>query len=449
MSSDPIIQVEHLSKCYHIYRQPIDRIKQGIWKERKRFFREFWALRDVSFDVERGDSVGIIGQNGSGKSTLLELISGTLTPTSGKLKVDGRVAALLQLGAGFNPEFTGKENVCMNAAIMGLSQSELDSRYTDILSFSEIEDFIDQPIKTYSSGMYVRLAFSVAINMDPDILVVDEALSVGDARFQRKCFRKFHELKERGKTILFVTHSTELINAHCDKALFLDHGKLREIGRPREVVHSYLNFLFGNKQSEPAVRCLPREYSSDARRDDIGMPIVLNTDPNVDGCSVRPTYNPSEYRWGNQTAKIIDYMVKCGDKRDPVLCPKGEEIEVIFVVYFLEKIDGLIYGITIKTVDGITVYGSNTRSRDIGVSPKNKNERVILSFSIDAHLIPGVYFVSLGVAVDDPDIDASAVDRRYDLFQLNIEGNNADFGIADLRMRFKEIPDPAAFGLDG
>lgn len=437
MSSNPVIQVGRVSKCYQIYNQPIDRIKQGLWRGR-RFFREFWALSDVSFDVFPGESVGIIGQNGSGKSTLLEIISGTLSPTVGSVTVTGRVAALLELGAGFNAEFTGKENVYMNAAIMGLSQSEIDARYDGILRFSEIEDFIDQPVRTYSSGMYVRLAFSVAINMDPDVLVIDEALSVGDAGFQRKCFRKFHELREKGKTILFVTHSTELIRAHCDKAMFLDRGMLREIGNPRTVVHSYLTLLFGNKRkmsenTEPQPTTQPIKSSVE--------PGKLNKDPAVDGCVTRRTYNVSEYRWGDQRAKIIDYLVKCDNEYDPVVCPRGEEIEVIFILYFLERLEGLIYGITIKTVDGITVYGSNTRSRGIILDPRDKNDYAVASFRISANLIPGIYFASLGVAVDDAEADNSAIDRRYDLFQINIEGRDCDFGIADLGMRFRELPE--------
>lgn len=439
MSSDRVILVDQLSKCYEIYEKPVDRIKQAIWGGRKSYFREFWALKDVSFEVLQGQTLGIIGPNGSGKSTLLEIISGTLSPTSGSTTVVGRVAALLELGAGFNPEFSGKENVYMNAAIMGLSKSETDARYGDILNFSEIEAFINQPIKTYSSGMYIRLAFSVAINMNPDVLVVDEALSVGDARFQNKCFRKFHELKESGKTILFVTHSNELVNAHCDKAIFLANGRVRDIGEPRKVVHSYMDFLFGGKQS-----VLYRE-ADDAKAIRFGStpsanePAKLNMDPAVDGCVARRSYNPSEYRWGSQRAKIIDYLVKCAGEIDPPVCNQGEQIEVIAIVYFREQIEHLIYGITVKTVDGITVYGTNTRNKGIDVSVKNKGDYATLSFLIDAYLIPGIYFVSLGVATDDSETDHRAVDRRYDLFQINVEGKIGEFGIADLSMRFKEL----------
>ncbi|MDI1230202.1 MAG: ABC transporter ATP-binding protein [Methylobacter sp.] len=252
MSFKAAISVKNLGKCYQLYNQPHDRLKQFLWRGRRQYFREFWALRDVSFEVMPGEVLGIIGRNGSGKSTLLQLVCGTLTPTSGEVAVKGRVAALLELGAGFNPEFSGRENVFMSAAIMGLSSKEIEARYEDIVDFSGIRDFIDQPVKTYSSGMYVRLAFSVAINVDPDILVIDEALSVGDGEFARKSFDRIRDMKKAGKTILFCSHSLYQVEAFCDRVLWLDHGDIKLFGNPQETVQGYSISLLGGAETESA-----------------------------------------------------------------------------------------------------------------------------------------------------------------------------------------------------
>ena len=235
MSSKPIIRIQQLSKVYRVYNRPIDRVLESLLhrtgiRKSGTSFREIQALKPMDFDINPGETVGIIGQNGSGKSTLLQIISGTLYPTSGTVEVNGRLSALLELGAGFNPNFSGRENAYLNGSIMGFSRAEMASRFDDILEFSGIGDFIDQPVKTYSSGMFVRLAFAVAIHMDPDILVVDEALSVGDVRFQNKCFRKLRELKARGTTTLFVTHSSDLIVRHCDRAVLLEKGQVHSTG---------------------------------------------------------------------------------------------------------------------------------------------------------------------------------------------------------------------------
>ncbi len=237
------IRANNLSKSYQLYNQPSDRLKQFLWRGKRQFFREFWALHDVSFEVGKGEVLGIIGRNGAGKSTLLQLLCGTLTPTSGNVEVNGRIAALLELGAGFNPEFTGRENVFMSAAILGLSPKEIEDRYEDIVDFSGIRDFIDQPVKTYSSGMYVRLAFSVATSVDPDILIVDEALSVGDGEFARKSFDRIRAMKEAGKTILFCSHSLYQVEAFCDRAIWLNEGKIEQIGTPAQAVVAYNNYV--------------------------------------------------------------------------------------------------------------------------------------------------------------------------------------------------------------
>lgn len=259
MSSDFAIKVESLSKCYQIYDRPQDRLKQPLFSRLRRmtgqapkqYYREFWALKDVSFDVKKGETVGIIGRNGSGKSTLLQLICGTLTPTAGSIQTQGRVAALLELGAGFNPEFTGRENVYFNASILGLSTEEIDARFADIAAFADIGDFIDQPVKSYSSGMYVRLAFAVIAHVDADILVIDEALAVGDAFFTQKCMRFLRRFMAQG-TVLFVSHDTAAVINLCQKAIWLDHGRSLFQGTPKEAAEGYLAAMYEAQQGESA-----------------------------------------------------------------------------------------------------------------------------------------------------------------------------------------------------
>jgi lipopolysaccharide transport system ATP-binding protein len=243
MSSSLAIHAQNLGKAFQLYDRPIDRLKQMLMRGRRKYYKEFAALHDVSFELPKGEVLGLVGRNGAGKSTLLQLICGTLSPSSGQVSVHGRVAALLELGAGFNPDFTGKENIYLNASILGLSKAEIDARYEDIVEFSGIADFIHQPVKTYSSGMYVRLAFSIATSVDPDILVIDEALSVGDGAFARKSFDRIMRLKEKGATILFCSHSIYQIEALCTRALWLEKGVVRLMGDPSTVVARYQNFL--------------------------------------------------------------------------------------------------------------------------------------------------------------------------------------------------------------
>ena len=249
--SDTALRVQNLGKCYHLYDNPRDRLKQFTLprlrrmagKAPKQYFREFWALKDVAFEVKKGETLGIIGKNGAGKSTLLQILCGTLTPTAGTVETSGRVAALLELGAGFNPEFTGRENVYLNASVLGLGTREIDARFDEIAAFADIGLFIDQPVKTYSSGMFVRLAFSIATSVDPDILVIDEALSVGDGAFSKKSFDRIMDMKDAGKTILFCSHSLYQVEAICDQAIWLNNGQAQKSGKPADVVVAYNGFL--------------------------------------------------------------------------------------------------------------------------------------------------------------------------------------------------------------
>jgi lipopolysaccharide transport system ATP-binding protein len=253
-----VIRATHLGKCYEIYESPRDRLKQFVLpkiqrlmgRQPRRYYREFWALQDVSFEIARGETIGVIGRNGSGKSTLLQMICGTVSPTLGSVETEGRISALLELGAGFNPEFTGRENVYLNGAIFGLNKAEIDARFDNIAGFADIGDFIEQPVKTYSSGMYVRLAFAVSISVDPEILIVDEALSVGDARFQAKCMKRIKTIQQNGTSVLFVSHDVGSVRTLCERALWLDNGHLRMNGGVFPVTGSFMEHLFDGNLSE-------------------------------------------------------------------------------------------------------------------------------------------------------------------------------------------------------
>lgn len=444
-NNSPAIKVEGLGKCYRLYEKPIARVMDLMLPGPAKRFQPFWALKNASFEIEAGQTVGIIGRNGSGKSTLLEIISRTLQSSTGSVQINGRIAALLELGAGFNPDFTGRENVYMNAAIMGIDRSVIDEKFSEIEAFANIGEYINHPVSTYSSGMYVRLAFATSIHMDPDILIVDEALAVGDISFQRKCFREFERFKREGKTILFVTHAVELIRSYCDSAILLHNGEIRRQGEPRDVVHDYLDMLFGTEDGSSSAG---HETNTDSefisgtdntakKQGSTGH--ELNSDYRIDGAKLRKSYNASEYRWGEPRAQIIDYLLKSGDVFDPVVLMQGDAIKLTMRVYFHQPLDDLIYGITIKTLDGTTVYGANTRERGIEPASRKKGEMVDISFTLENNLIQGSYFVSLGVAQHNDTVDNLALDRRYDLCTLVVDGEVQDFGLANLNMVFEEL----------
>ena len=428
MSSDSAITVRGLGKDYRIYQRPIDRIREMYSVRGRDYHSVFTALDNVSFDVAPGQTVGIIGPNGSGKSTLLEMVCGTLTPTRGTVTVSGRLAALLELGAGFNPAFSGRENVYLNAALLGISREEVEERFEDIVEFAGIGEFVEHPVSTYSSGMYVRLAFATAVNTDPDVLIVDEALAVGDIRFQRKCFRRFQEMQKAGKTILFVTHSVDLVQAHCSHAIYLKFGEVRSKGEPKTVIQDYLEDLFGsesiNESDEASSKELEAFPKTNKSRPGQDLPRDL--------CSSRPLYNPNEYRWGDRRAVIYDYVLRSEDGPIRGGFERGQKICLDVSINLTESIDHLILGFTVKTVDGRTVFGANTRERDVKLPELGAGDNLTVQFDFVCALIPGEYFLSIGLAQDDQSRDNIAVDRRYDLIHMPVRGSSGDFGVADL-----------------
>ena len=426
MSSNAVITVENLEKSYRLYSQPLDRVREALSFRRRSFHREFHALKEISFEIEKGETIGLIGPNGSGKSTLLEILCGTLTPTRGTVQVEGKIGGLLELGAGFNPEFTGRENVYLNGSIFGFSREAIDGKIDDIEAFADIGDFVDRPVRTYSSGMYVRLAFAAMIGLDPDILVIDEALAVGDVRFQRKCYRHFRNLQTTGTTILFVSHSVDLIRTHCSRAIQLDGGQIVSMGSPKAVVQGYLESLFLRRIKSATTGNDPNTTSSDAQK------------TKSDSDTTQRSYNPDEHRWGDGRAKIINYSITSDAVEDPVTYPRGASVEIRMQIHFFEALRRPIYGLTMRTLDGVTVFGANTRSRYLAVKTPSSGDETEIVFKFQLNVLAGDYFISLGVADDDEQADQIAVDRRYDMLHLVVKGGPDDFGFADMEMSISE-----------
>ncbi|MDK9705960.1 MAG: ABC transporter ATP-binding protein [Desulforhopalus sp.] len=361
MSSDIAIKVDKLSKCYQLYDRPRDRLLQMLRRGRKQYYREFWALKDVSFEIKKGETVGIIGRNGSGKSTLLQLVCGTLNPTCGSIQTNGRIAALLELGSGFNPEFTGRENVYMNASVLGLSHELINRRFDEIVSFADIGDFIEQPVKTYSSGMMVRLAFAVIAHVDADILVIDEALSVGDAFFTQKCMRFLRKFMEKG-TVLFVSHDTGAVINLCRSAIWLDKGVAKRQGDPKEIAKFYLEELYESQQGEGAIipeiendtrAVLIKDQPRDMRLDYINSTTYRNDIELFSFMSDSPAF-------GKGGGHIISVQLQ--DRHgNPLTWVVGGEM-VALKVFCRAEIDlfSPIIGFSVNDRLGQTLFGDNT-----------------------------------------------------------------------------------------
>lgn len=445
MSSDgPAVRVEGLGKRFQIYERPSDRLKSFFmprlraWTGRppRAYCRDFWALRDISFDVGKGETVGILGRNGAGKSTLLQLICGTLAPTRGQVVTHGRIAALLELGSGFNPEFTGRDNVFMNAALLGLTKRETEARYDAIVEFADIGDFVNQPVKTYSSGMMVRLAFAVQAQVEPDILIVDEALAVGDAKFQARCFERLRQLKDNGTSILLVTHSTDQIVTHCSRAILLSDGGVLESGDPRRVANRYLDLLFGRERKvglAPASAATASDASTAPRA-------AFALSYGEDAFAQHPGYNPHEYRWGDGSAAILDFYLAADDELYPAVVTSGQKIRLGVAVRFHRELVRPILGVTVKTKEGVTVYGANSETLDAGELKVLGQSDTFVAIEMDftCRLAQGDYFISLGVATRVGE-DIVPHDRRYDSIHLHVGPGAQFFGIADLDLSFKEI----------
>ena len=442
MSSDNYaIEVKNISKCYQVYNKPVQRLKQILFGKQKEHtervqrvnYDEFWALQDINFVLPRGETLGVVGKNGSGKSTLLQIIAGTLTPTSGSVTINGRVAALLELGAGFNNEFTGRENVYLNASLLGLSKEQVDNKLDDILAFADIGHFIDSAVRSYSSGMLVRLAFAIQAQLDPEILIVDEALAVGDAKFQAKCFNRLKKLKENGTSILFVSHATEQIVTHCDRAILLNDGLLLAQDRPKVVVNQYLDLLFGkNSKAKQAEKNVVENNSNISLSDN---------SPNVNwednqGYEKRLNYNPSEYRWGDKCAEISDFILAQGKETYPVILNNNQNISFKFRIKFFQEIVRPIFGFAVKTKDGVTIYNTNTELQSIIIADITKaGQELNINVLMPQQLYQGDYFISVGIASCDANGEVIPHDRRYDSIHITVEPTEEFIGLVDLRAK--------------
>lgn len=423
------IEVEGLAKRYEIYAEPQDRLKQMflprirkvIGAESVKYHKEFWALRDVTFSVHRGEAVGIIGRNGSGKSTLLQMICGILTPTMGKVRAPGRIAALLELGAGFNPEFTGKENIFLSGLVYGISQEILKSRYQEIVDFAEIGEHIDQPVKTYSSGMYVRLAFAVASFCEPEILVVDEALSVGDVYFQRKCFRRIDELRQSGCTLLFVTHSADTLLQLCDRGIVLEQGRLVFDGPAKPAVAEYMRRVFGTHMSAADENMPSNEAIGDVGEQDDRW--HMGDREHSEFFASRPGYNRDEVRLGSGNARVLDFLVK-GQRGESPIVHSGEKFCLMLKYVFDQAAERVIFGMQIRTREGLVVYSANTFTIESRLYSYSSGSVVLGEFYLRNSLLPGQYFMTVGIShFDERGVDVHAFDRRVDSIILTVLGD--------------------------
>ena len=383
------LRVEDVSKQYRIYDHPGDRLKESLTRGHWKWHREFWALRNVSFEIEKGTTTGIIGPNGSGKSTLLQIITGTLEPTHGAVWHEGRVAALLELGAGFNLEFTGLENVFMTAALMGFSRKETEELLPHIERFAEIGDFIYQPVKVYSSGMYVRLAFATAISTDPQILIIDEALSVGDALFQHRCLRRIRQMQESGTTILFVSHDPSAVKALCSRAILLNNGQVDSNGTPADVLNRYQGLIMEREQAYD-------EKSPIAISQSTGL--LAETEDLAEANFGKLSYT---YRHGDGSAEIIAAELLNSARQPAELIESGDQLVARMRVQFHQDIYDPCFGFLIRNRHGIHAYGANTEQKRIKSGKVESGEVIEISFAFDAWLGTDLYSVSFAVHSED------------------------------------------------
>ena len=375
------LRVENVSKQYRIYGRPGDRLTESLTRGRLKRHKEFWALKDVSFEIEAGTTVGILGPNGCGKSTLLQIIAGTLEPTHGTVWREGRIAALLELGAGFDPEFTGAENVFMNAALMGFSRREAERLFPEIQRFAEIGQFIHQPVKTYSSGMFVRLAFAVAACVEPDVLVIDEALAVGDAVFQQRCLRRIKEIQERGATVLFVSHETATIRALTQRAVLLNAGRVIADGRPADVLNQYQRIVMERARDyeEREREAHAGERSEPAFEEETGAPL---------------TYT---YRHGDGSAEVTGAELLDDSGRPAEVIETGAQVTVRVRVRFHADLEEPVVGFLIRNRHSIHAYGTNTLEQQLALGPFRRGEAVEVSFAFGCWLGLDQFSVSLAV----------------------------------------------------
>ena len=414
---DTVIEIKNITKIYNLYNKPSDRLKEALFSRKSRH-TEFAALNDVSFDVCKGEILGIIGKNGSGKSTILKIITNVLTPTSGECIVKGKIAALLELGAGFNMEYTGIENIYLNGQMIGFSKEEMDKKLQDIIDFADIGEHIFQPVKTYSSGMFARLAFSVAISVDPDILIVDEALSVGDVFFQNKCYRRFEEFRDKGKTILFVTHDMGSVIRYCNRCVLLNAGKKVGEGKPQEMVDLYKRIIVG-------------QWNENEEKNSTIENSIDSTNINVNRLwKEQISTNPDMEVYGDGRAEIIDFGIFSDSGNIGNNVYKGDYYTVKMKVRINDDNLNPIFAFKLRDVKGTELTGTNTMLEDIDTSHCKNGDIVTISFRQKQYLQPGQYLVSLGCTAFEGD-QFVVYSRNYNCCVLGVVAQKGTIGIFD------------------
>ena len=437
MEDKNVIQVRDLTKIYKLYDKPSDRLKEALGLTRRKRFKEHYALRGLNFRIREGECVGIIGVNGSGKSTLLKIITGVLTPTSGEVSVEGRISALLELGAGFNMEYTGIENVYLNGTMMGFSKEEIDRRLPDILSFADIGDYVNQPVKTYSSGMFVRLAFAVAINIDPEILIVDEALSVGDVFFQAKCFHKFEEFKKQGKTVLIVSHDLGSITRYCDRVLLLHQGNLLDQGSPKEMVDVYKQLLV---HQEPVRQAEGQEGEGSGTwerwHDGIsGATTIPKGEDDPSDVWQQPfQMNPDILEYGERRAEITGIRIVDDRGRASNVVHKGKPFAIKVRVLFYEPIQDPIVAYTFLNVHGTEIAGTNTMYEKMSFEDPSAGRECEVTFRQQMDLQGGEYLLSFG-CTGFRDGDFTVYHRLYYACNVTVVSDKNTVGFFDMNSR--------------
>ena len=429
-SNNKALTVNNVTKIYKLYEKPIDRLKEAMSLTHKNYHRDFFALNGISFDVEKGQTVGIIGTNGSGKSTILKIITGVLTPTTGDVQVNGVISALLELGAGFNMDYTGIENIYMNGTMMGFSRKEMDAKLQDILDFADIGDFVYQPVKTYSSGMFVRLAFALAINVEPEILIVDEALSVGDVFFQAKCYRRMEEIRKNGTTILMVTHDMGAIIKYCDRVVVLNKGNFIAEGEPGKMVDLYKKILANqmddlNEELEAADNGLYNDFSGD-------LAIAERSRAAAGGMMKdKLTINPNRTEYGDKRAEIIDFGLL--DERGNItnLLLKGERFTIKERIHFHGVIETPIFTYTIKDKRGADLTGTNTMFESSDVKSVKKGDEYVVEFTQKMTLQGGEYLLSMSCTGFENG-EHVVYHRLYDIVNITVISNKNTVGVYDM-----------------
>jgi lipopolysaccharide transport system ATP-binding protein len=446
MPSQIAVALSGVTKRYRLYASIGDRIKEMVHPFRRTYHHEFWALKGVDLQVERGECLGILGRNGAGKSTLLKLIAGVIKPTAGEVRVAGRVEALFELGAGFNPEQTGRENVEMQCLIADLPRAKIAAKIAEVEAFADVGTYFEQPVRTYSSGMFMRVAFATAILTEPDILIVDEALAVGDIKFQHKCFGRILDFRRRGRTIILVTHSPDLISLHCTRGVVLDAGRVVIDDKPDQAIHHYQRILYGGPGDSAAAGAEPIAAAASggssppdlATENQAARLAGIQLGSGEDRAHLRQGYNANEFRYGTGEATVLDCVAICGSQVDATQVGQGSRITFLMQIRFNVDISNPSYGIVLKTIDEVRLYGTMTEMLGQSFPAVRAGDEVLVQIDVGVPLPGGAVFVDLGVCRYVGD-ELLVLDGRRSVLHFTVEFTPRWAGFCDLAATFQEL----------